>query len=396
MDAKLDRGSESLPRPAVRQWVHDILDGGFGHTLTGNLTSAFLVALALANVIACAAWSMPEVAARWGHYIAMFDIASAAVFAVEYGLRIWSCVELPFFATGRPWRERLRYALRPMLIVDLLSFVPTYVGLWLGVSLWGAMMLRFLKVGRYSPALHSLGRVIAAERSALFGAFLIMIGLVTFAATTMYFIEREAQPAAFGTIPAAAWWAVITLATVGYGDVVPITAAGKAFAGLAVILGIAAFALPFGIIATGFGREATRRDFMVSWLLVARVPLFGGLDATAVSHIITLLYSRTFDAGEVIVRRGLPGDNMYFLVSGDVAVETDGGDIILKEGDFFGEMALIEQRPRSNTVRAVTRVRTLVLDREDLDRIGPRYPQILQRIREVAAKRREANRVQEG
>ena len=376
----------------ARQEVHQLLEGGFGHSLAGSFVAGALIVLALTNVVACAAGTVPGIDATYGRLIRYFDIVSALIFASEYGLRLWSCVELPFFALGRPSRERLRYAAQPMQLIDLLTFVPTLTGLLIGVDLWAAMMLRFLKIGRYSPALHSLGRVIAAERGALFGAFVIMLGLVMFAATVMYFIERNAQPVSFGSIPAAAWWSVMTLATVGYGDVVPSTAVGKLFAGFMVITGLAAFALPFGIIATGFGREATRRDFMVSWLLVARVPLFGGLDAAAVSQIITLLYSRTFDAGEVIVRRGAPGDSMFFLVSGDVVVEAESGDIALKEGDFFGEMALLEQRARSSTVRAATRVRLLVLDREDLERLGRKHPAILARIREVAASRRMPKR----
>jgi len=379
-------------RQRARRGVHHALEAGLGHTFWGSLVSDLLIALAVASVAAGAAWSVPEVRASYGPWIRALDVVTALIFAAEYGLRLWSCVELPFFAQGAPWRERLRYASQPMQVVDLLSFVPTFVGLVAGIDMWAAMMLRFLKVARYSPALHSLGRVIAAERGALFGALVIMTGLVMFAATVMYFIERHAQPVAFGSIPAAAWWSVVTLATIGYGDAVPVTPLGKAFAGLMIIAGIAAFALPFGIIATGFGREATRRDFMVSWLLVARVPLFGGLDAAAVSQIITLLRSRTFEAGDVIVRRGTPGDSMFFLVSGDVVVETETGEVTLKEGDFFGEMALLEHRPRSSTVMAATRVRALVLDREDLERLARRHPAIMARIREVAASRRQTTR----
>ncbi len=379
-------------RQRARRGVHHALEAGLGHTFWGSLVSDLLIALAVASVAAGAAWSVPEVRASYGPWIRALDVVTALIFAAEYGLRLWSCVELPFFAQGAPWRERLRYASQPMQVVDLLAFVPTFVGLVAGIDMWAAMMLRFLKIARYSPALHSLGRVIAAERGALFGALVIMTGLVMFAATVMYFIERHAQPVAFGSIPAAAWWSVVTLATIGYGDAVPVTPLGKAFAGLMIIAGIAAFALPFGIIATGFGREATRRDFMVSWLLVARVPLFGGLDAAAVSQIITLLRSRTFEAGDVIVRRGTPGDSMFFLVSGDVVVETETGEVTLKEGDFFGEMALLEHRPRSSTVMAATRVRALVLDREDLERLARRHPAIMARIREVAASRRQTTK----
>ncbi len=378
----------------ARRLVHHALEAGFGHSLTGTFVSGFVISLAMANVLACAAWSVPDIRAAYGPWISAFDVVSALIFGGEYLLRLWSCTELPFFAQGAPWRERLRYAAQPMQVVDLLSFVPTMVGLLTGISMWAAMMLRFLKIARYSPALHTLGRVIAAERGALFGALVIMSGLVMFAATVMYFIERHVQPVTFGSIPAAAWWSVVTLATIGYGDAVPITPLGKLFAGVMVIAGIAAFALPFGIIATGFGREATRRDFLVSWLLVARVPLFGGLDAAAVSQIITLLHSRTFETGDVIVRRGMPGDSMFFLVSGDVIVETETGEVLLKEGDFFGEMALLEHRPRSSTVRASTRVRALVLDREDLERLARRHPAIMARIREVAASRRRTDKGQ--
>jgi len=381
-----------LWRQRARRGVHHALEAGLGHTFWGSSVSGLLIALAVASVVAGAAWSVPEIRVSYGAWIRALDVVTALIFAAEYGLRLWSCIELPFFAQGAPWRERLRYASQPMQVVDLLAFVPTFVGLVAGIDVWAAMMLRFLKIARYSPALHSLGRVIAAERGALFGALVIMTGLVMFAATVMYFIERHAQPVAFGSIPAAAWWSVVTLATIGYGDVVPVTALGKVFASLMIIAGIAAFALPFGIIATGFGREATRRDFMVSWLLVARVPLFGGLDAAAVSQIITLLRSRTFEAGDVIVRRGMPGDSMFFLVSGDVVVETESGEVTLKEGDFFGEMALLEHRPRSSTVMAATRVRALVLDREDLERLARRHPAIMARIREVAASRRQTTK----
>jgi voltage-gated potassium channel len=376
----------------ARHRAHHIIEAGIGHSTAGTFVHGSLIVLALVNVVACAAYSVPDIKLHYGALIHFIDYASAAIFAVEYVLRIWSSTELPFFAASPAWKARAHFAMRPMQIVDLMAFLPTLIGLLMGLDLWAAMMLRFLKVARYSPALHSLGRVIAAERGSLFGALVIMTGLVMFSATGMYFIEREVQPATFGSIPASIWWAVITLATVGYGDAVPITPLGKLFASLVMIAGLAAFALPFGIIASGFGREATRRDFMVSWLLLARVPLFAGLDPAAVGQIITLLHSRMFDAGEVIVRRGTPGDNMFFVVSGEVVVEADHGEVILREGDFFGEMALLEHRPRSSSVRAVTRVRLLVLDREDLERLGRKHPAILKRIRDTASARRERNK----
>ncbi|MCB1549227.1 MAG: ion transporter [Hyphomicrobiaceae bacterium] len=380
----------SQPR-TWRRRVHAILDGGIGGDPVATAVNVGLIVLICLNVLAFVVDSVPWVRATYGNYFIAFEIFSVAVFTIEYVLRLWACVELPFLSHMPPWRARSQFASRPMQVVDLLAFLPAYVEPFLPIDLSFLRILRlfrFLKIARYSAALQSLGRVIAAERGALFGAFIIMVCLLLLAATGMHFIEGSVQPKHFGTIPDSLWWALITLTTVGYGDVVPLTLLGKVFTGLMLLCGLAVFALPIGIIATGFSQEVTRRDFIVTWSLVARVPVFAGFDAAAVAQIMTLLYSRTYEGGSVIVRVGEPGNSMFFLASGEVLVEADEGEVRLGEGEFFGELALLEGRPRTHTVTAATRCRLLILDREDFERLARRHPVILQRVREVASRRR--------
>ena len=302
---------------------------------------------------------------------------------------MWSAVELPFGDQASPWPTRLAHALRPMLLVDLAAFALPLAALAAGDHT-AALILRliaFLKIARYSPALQSLGRVIALERAALLGAGLIMLTLLLVAGAGMYLIERHAQPDRFGTLPDALWWALVTLATVGYGDVYPVTALGKLFTAVMVLSGVGVFALPVGIIVTGFTQDLARRDFVVTWTLVARVPVFANLDAAALAQIMALLRSETFEAGEEVVRTGEPAQAMYFIASGEVAVDADGGEVRLGQGDFFGEMALIERRAHTHAVTAMTRCRLLVLEREDFERLGRRHPQILERVRATARSR---------
>jgi voltage-gated potassium channel len=188
------------------------------------------------------------------------------------------------------------------------------------------------------------------------------------------------------------WWAIVTLSTVGFGDAVPVTALGKLFGGLTIIVGMCVFALPIGIIANGFAQELQRRNFVVTWALLARVPLFAGLDGQATSQIMSLMKSETYDEGETIVHKGDASDAMYFIASGAAIVETEQGDVTLGEGDFFGELGLIDKRSRTHTVIAsANRTRCLVLDRDDLERLGRRMPHVVGRIREVAEARRRAN-----
>src|SRR5262249_2990718 len=163
----------------------------------------------------------------------------------------------------------------------------------------------------------------------------------------MYLIEREAQPDKFGTIPDAMWWAIVTLATVGYGDVTPITPLGKLFASVVILGGLVIVALPVGIIATAFANEIHRREFVVTWRMVARGPLFAGLEAADIADISRLLRAQLVEAGTVIVRRGDVGQSMYFVASGSVEVELPKKKIRLGAGDFFGEVAVLQRTRRS-------------------------------------------------
>jgi voltage-gated potassium channel len=171
-------------------------------------------------------------------------------------------------------------------------------------------LFRLLKLVRYSPALQTLGRVIADEYRALLGALLIILVLLLFASATAYFLERCAQPDKFGSIPDAAWWALSTLTTVGYGDIVPVTPLGKLLGGGVMLLGVGIIALPVAIIATDFSQESNRHQFVVTWSMVARVPLFAAMDESEIAEITKLIYTRMFLPGVPIVRKGDAGDAM--------------------------------------------------------------------------------------
>ncbi len=203
------------------------------------------------------------------------------------------------------------------------------------------------------------------ERRALVGALLIMAAMLLVASTAIYYIERHVSPDDFGSIPESMWWALATLTTVGYGDVVPATPLGKIVGGMVMIFGLGMFALPIGILASGFASEIHRRDFVVSWSMIARVPLFARLDGLSVSRITNLLQARVVEPDTVIFREGDPGDAMFFIATGEARVEIEPEPVLLGDGDFFGEIALLNDVPRGATVRAVTQCRLLVLDCED-------------------------------
>lgn len=392
----MNDGGEGRGYRSLRWRVHHVLESGIGHDRLASGVNLGLVVLILANVIAFALETVPAVDAEYGPALRAFDHFCVAVFTIEYACRLWSCVELPFLSGKSRWQARLVYARRPMQLIDLMAVAPAYVAALLPFDPTAIRMLRllrFLKAARYSVALHSLWQVIREERSALLGTLVVTAGLALLAGTVMHTLEGHVQPDKFGTVPDAMWWAIVTLGTIGYGDAVPVTPLGKMFAAVVIVLGVGTVALPIAILSKGFAHEVARREFIVTWSLLARVPLFSGLDAAGVARVMGLLQSYRFDAGEMVQRAGEAADAMMFVASGRVLVEAEGRRIELGEGEFFGERALLEHRAHRHDVYAVTRCRILVLGRDDLERLGRSFPGIIEGIRRKAAERaqREAD-----
>jgi voltage-gated potassium channel len=382
-----------LSRSARRE-AYNLLDNGTNRPLGLALNRA-IVALILISVAASVLESMPALAARFGWLFRAAEIIAVACFTLEYLVRLWSSPEHPPYRELSPWRARLRYVVTAGAIIDLIAVVPFYLSLF-GVmdvrALLAMRLLRFLKLTRYSPGMRSLVDVVRAERTSLLTCLMFLVGVALISAAFMHWAERDAQPERFGTIPDALYWAMITLTTVGYGDAVPVTAAGKAVAVVTALLGIVMLALPIGILASSFAQVIQRRDFVVTWSMVARVPLFNTLPAAEIVEIMRYLNSMSVEPGEMIVHKGDVAHSMYFIASGEVTVEIPGQPVALGEGAFFGEIALLKQAKRSATVRAVTRTKLLVLDGADLRNLMERKPEIGEAIKRVAHDRAEQGR----
>jgi voltage-gated potassium channel len=222
-----------------------------------------LAILIIVNVFAVILESEHPIYKRYRLYFDTFEIFSVFIFTVEYLIRLWLSPVSAIKAYQKPVLVRLRYMLSPLALVDLMALLPFYISLLLDINdlrlLLSLRLLRILKLTRYSHSLGLLIHVIKQEAENLLSALLILGLLTLLAATGMYLAEGHLQPEVFGSIPRALWWAIVTLATVGYGDVIPLTLAGKLFAGLVIMIGVAVAALPSAILASGLINELKRR-----------------------------------------------------------------------------------------------------------------------------------------
>jgi voltage-gated potassium channel len=278
-----------------------------------------------------------------------------------------------------------------LALVDLWAGLAVPAALLCGIAPASARLFGLIwvfKLVRYTPALDMLVRVIRNERAPLTSVLVAFLIVLLLAATGAYLVERDVQPATFGSIPAALWWAIATLTTTGYGDEIPVTPLGRLLAGVVMIGGIAVFALWAGILASGFAQELRRREFLRTWDLVARVPLFASVGAQTIAEVTRLLRPRDLAAGRTVVRKGEPGDCMYFIVEGEVVIRLPGRPVRLGEGAFFGEMALITGEPRVASVVTLQPARLLVLDVADFRALAGSRPELSQAIHAEAGRRR--------
>jgi voltage-gated potassium channel len=370
----------------LRRRVYQVLEQGPVGDPLSVVVDRGLVALILINLVAVALQTMPSFEPAYALWFDAIEIFSLVVFSVEYALRLWVAVEHGPHAHLSAARARLKYALSPAGLVDLVAVLPFWFALVLPADLRVVLVfriVRFFKITRYSPAMRSLLDVLYRERRALFGCLVITLGIALVSAALMHLAEGRVQPDKLGTIPKALWWAIVTLGTIGYGDVVPVTALGKLIATGTIVMGLIVIALPVGIIATAFAEQVHRRDFIVTWGMIARVPLFAELDAAAISDIMELLRAQVAEAGQVIVRAGEPAHSMYFIAAGEVEVALHKERLRLGVGQFFGEVAVLKRVRRSATAVALTRTNLLVLDAQDLHALMERAPRVAQRIKEV-------------
>jgi voltage-gated potassium channel len=227
---------------------------------TARFVNALLMLLILVNVLAVIMESVESYRRAYGDLFWRLEVVSVGIFTIEYLLRIWVAVE--HTAYGKGWRGRVRYAVSPMALIDLLAILPFYLSMLLAIDtriLRVLRLLRVFKLTRHFAVLEVLGTVLRNEAKTLISAIFVMGILVVLSSAGIYVVERTAQPEAFGSIPRAMWWATVTLTTVGYGDVIPQTLTGRLLGVVITVLGVGMAALPAGIIASGFTTELARR-----------------------------------------------------------------------------------------------------------------------------------------
>ena len=368
-----------------RRRVYRLLQPGNPETVA-VLWRAVHHCMAAAGIGLMLALTVPDWQALYGAALSdAFDFV-AAFFVVDFALRFYAAAGAPGGEHRGAWRTRLSWLVSLGGVFDLVAAIPGVVALRDNRDATLIGFIWVFKYVRYSPGLSILERVITNARHALASVLLGLVIVLLAAASLAYLLERSTDPA-FSSIPAALWWAIVTLTTTGYGDVVPHTVGGRMLAGVVMVCGIMVFALLAGILATGYAEEMRRREFLRTWEMVAKVPFFHNLGATLIAEVARLLRVRDYPAHAVIIRRGEPGDCMYFIVEGEVEIELAPQPLRLDSGAFFGELALLTGAPRNATIVATRPCTLLTLDIVDFFELLGRQPELARVIHEEASQR---------
>ena len=244
----------------LRKFVYNNLHNEDYETKFSRAINYFLILLILGNAAAVLLESVNDLYQSYTAFFDFFEYFSIFIFSLEYLLRFWSVAEVnPFYSA---WKNRLNWVKSGAAIIDLLAILPAYINFWVPIDLRFLRILRLirlLKLTRYFVSLQILLRVIEREKGSFQAVIFILGIMIMMAAASIYVVESKAQPEVFTSIPASMWWAVVTLTTVGYGDVTPITPLGRFFGAIITILGVGLAALPAGILATGLTHELEQR-----------------------------------------------------------------------------------------------------------------------------------------
>ncbi|MBL4940633.1 MAG: ion transporter [Colwellia sp.] len=246
----------------LRGKTYLLLESKTHTSITAKIITWLLILLIISNVIAVIIASEQDYFLYYKQAFITFEVISIAIFCVEYLLRVWCCVEAKEYQSSTKFNARVKYFFTPIAIIDLLAFLPFLIALFFTIDLRTLRLirvLRLLKLTHYFKGFNIFITVIAKELKSITAAMMVMVFLIIIAASLMHSVEGTIQPQAFGSIMHSFWWAVVTMTTVGYGDVVPVTALGKVISTFIMLIGVGLVALPAGMLAARFGEELRER-----------------------------------------------------------------------------------------------------------------------------------------
>jgi voltage-gated potassium channel len=245
----------------IQKTVYDVLESRGRESPAGLFVSRALIVLILVNVLTAVIETDTWIYHTYGRFFDILTIISVSIFVAEYILRVWCCTQNPAYRS--PVTGRLRYMATPSALIDLLVVLPfillpfvTYPGLHTFIRFFRIFWI--LKIGHYTRTLGTFSRVFKAKREEIFVAFFVMLLLLVIGSALIFIAEHDAQPEKFSSVLASMWWGIETMATIGYGDMVPVTPMGKIVASFVALVGIALFALPAGLLASGFIDEYSK------------------------------------------------------------------------------------------------------------------------------------------
>ena len=239
-----------------RKRVAFLLEPGTAESGWAYFVDFIIATLVIVNIAALAIDTVPDIPLFYKEHFVLLELITVGVFTLEYILRIWIAKDVEAYRNKK--FPRVAFIISFFGIIDFLAILPFFAFYVLGVNYYFLLVLRLfrlLKLVRYFTALQLMGRVLHSKKQELFVAVFFIFVLLVFVSFLMYYVEHKAQPEAFTSVPDTMWWGIITLTTVGYGDVYPITPMGKLLGGFIALMGIGLFALPAGILASGFSQE---------------------------------------------------------------------------------------------------------------------------------------------
>ena len=322
----MERQNSEAQRERQRRRIFEIVEIGAADDLLSRGYDFFGSLVVVLELAASVAATFDGAEARCGALLDTVELATSAFFAVDYVLRVWTARCL--YPTLTPGKATVRYVSSIGGLIDLASFLPTFLPVFFPSGMVAFRMFRVVRIFRlfrinaYYDSLHVITEVLRSKRQQLLSSVFIILTLMLASSLCMYSLEHEAQPEVFRNAFSGIWWAVSTLLTVGYGDIYPITTAGKIFGIVITFLGVGMVAIPTGIISAGFVDQYSR---------IKRISEYG--QASDVHFIQVYLRKKDAWVGKTIRDAGLPGGVIAAAIQRGGRIVMPRGDTVLEAGD---------------------------------------------------------------